>query len=99
MCYIQHKGQKILSYSKAIPENTLISVCCEILDISEFDEDIFEQKIERILIPAPNELTFVFRDGHEILEQWKDRSRSESWTDEMRKATGERSKKWHEKSQ
>ena len=93
------KGKKYCPTAKQIPENTLISVCCEILDISEFDDDIFEQKIERILIPAPNELTFVFRDGHEILEQWKDRSRSESWTDEMRKATGERSKKWHEKSQ
>ena len=92
------KGKKYCPTAKQIPENTLISVCCEILDISEFDEDIFEQKIERILIPAPNELTFVFRDGHEISEQWKDRSRSESWTNEMRKATGERSKKWHEKS-
>ncbi|MDE5763870.1 MAG: zinc ribbon domain-containing protein [Ruminococcus sp.] len=92
------KGKKYCPTAKQIPENTLISVCCEVLEISEWDEDIFEQKIERILIPAPNELTFVFRDGHEISEQWKDRSRSESWTDEMRKATGERSKKWHEKS-
>lgn len=93
------KGKKYCPTAKQIPENTLISVCCEVLEISELDEDIFEQKIERILIPAPNELTFVFRDGHEISEQWKDRSRSESWTDEMRKATGERSKKWHEKPQ
>lgn len=92
------KGKKYCPTAKQIPENTLISVCCEVLEISELDEDIFEQKIERILIPAPNELTFVFRDGREIKTVWKDRLRSESWTDEMRKATGERSKKWHEKS-
>ncbi len=93
------KGKKYCPTAKQIPENTLISVCCEVLEISELDEDIFEQKIEKILVPAPNEIIFIFRDGREIKTIWKDRSRSESWTDEMRKATGERSKKWHEKSQ
>lgn len=93
------KGKKYCPTAKQIPENTLTSVCCEVLEISELDENIFEQKIEKILVPAPNEIIFIFRDGREIKTIWKDRSRSESWTDEMRKATGERSKKWHEKSQ
>ncbi len=92
------KGKKYCPTAKQIPENTLISVCCEMLGISEFDTDIFENQIEKILVPAPNELTFIFTDGHQISAKWKDRSRSESWTNEMRKATGERSKKWHEKS-
>ena len=71
----------------------MISVCFEVLDISEFDADIFENQIEKILVPAPNELTFIFTDGREISANWKDRSRSESWTDEMRKKVGERSRK------
>ena len=78
------KGKKYCPTAKQIPENSLISVCCEALEIPKFDENIFEQQIERILIPAPNELIFVFSDGHEISKQWKDRSRSESWTEEMR---------------
>lgn len=92
------KGKKYCPTAKQIPENTLISVCCEVLGISEFDEDIFQENIEKILVPKPNELIFIFADGHEIKTVWKDRSRSESWTDEMRKATGERSRKWHEQS-
>lgn len=87
------KGKKYCPTAKQIPENTLIDVCCELLEISEFDADIFENQIEKILVPAPNELIFVFHDGNEISAQWKDRSRSESWTDEMRKKVGERSRK------
>lgn len=93
------KGKKYCPTAKQIPENTLISECCEVLEISEFDEDIFKNHIEKILVTAPNELTFIFHNGHKIKTIWKDRSRSESWTEEMKKATGERSKKWHERSQ
>ncbi len=92
------KGKKYCPTAKQIPENTLISVCCEVLGISEFDANIFEKQIEKILVPAPNELIFIFTDGHKISANWKDRSRSESWTDEMKKATAERSRKWHEQS-
>ncbi len=92
------KGKKYCPTAKQIPENTLISVCCEVLGLQEFDADIFENQINKILVPAPNELTFVFHDGHEKSANWKDRSRSESWSLEMRKATGERSRKWHEES-
>ena len=92
------KGKKHCPTAKQIPENTLISVCCEVLGISEFDTNIFENQIAKILVPAPNELTFIFTDGHEVSANWKDRSRSESWTNEMKKATGERSRKWHEQS-
>lgn len=84
------KGKKYCPTSKQIPENTLIDVCCEVLELQEFDADIFENLIKKILVPAPNELTFIFRDGHQISAQWKDRSRSESWTNEMRKKVGER---------
>ncbi|MDE7364510.1 MAG: recombinase family protein [Ruminococcus sp.] len=93
------KGKKYCPTAKQIPENTLIGVCCDVLELQEFNVDIFENRIEKILVPAPNEVIFIFRDGREIKTVWKDRSRSESWTDEMRKAMGERSKKWHEKSQ
>lgn len=78
------KGKKFCPTAKQIPENTLISTCCEVLGIDEFDADIFENQIETIIVPAPNELIFIFHDGHQIFANWKDRSRSESWTDEMK---------------
>ena len=87
------RGKKYCPKSKQIPENTLISVCCEVLGLQEFDADIFENQINKILVPAPNELIFVFHDGQEISAHWQDRSRSESWTEEMRAKVAERNRK------
>ena len=61
--------------------------------ISDFDENIFQSEIEQIVIPAPNQLKFIFHNGTRKTVEWQDRSRSESWTEEMRKTAGERSKK------
>ena len=87
------KGKKYCPTAKQIPENTLYSVCCEVLNISDFDENIFQSEIEQIVIPAPNQLKFIFHNGTRKTVEWQDRSRSESWTEEMRKTAGERSKK------
>lgn len=87
------KGKKHCPKAKQIPENTLYSVCCEVLNISDFDENIFQSEIEQIVIPAPNQLKFIFHNGTRKTVEWQDRSRSESWTEEMRKTAGERSKK------
>lgn len=87
------KGKKHCPKSKQIPENTLYSVCCEVLGISDFDENIFQSEIERIIIPAPNRIKFIFHNGTRKTVEWQDRSRSESWTENMRKTAGERSRK------
>ena len=86
------KGKKHCPKAKQIPENTLYSVCCEVLNISDFDENIFQSEIEQIVIPAPNQLKVIFHNGTRKTVEWQDRSRSESWTEEMRKTAGERSK-------
>ena len=88
------KGKKYCPTAKQIPENTLISACCDVLKISEFDAEQFAERIEQIRIPAPNELQFCFSDGTEQPVSWKDRSRSESWTTEMREKA--RQKKWRQ---
>lgn len=33
-----------------------------------------------------NRLVFRFKNGEEIVKRWRDRSRTESWTPEMREA-------------
>ena len=70
--------------AKQIPEETLYSITTEVLGMEMFDLDAFEYSIEKIIIPSANRLLYVFRDGHTIERTWKDRSRSESWTTEMR---------------
>jgi hypothetical protein len=49
-------------------------------------------------VPKPNKLVFVFRDGRTVEKAWWDRSRSESWTDEMRKAASENAKRRRKQS-
>ena len=92
------KGKKYCPTAKQIPEEKLIAACCEVLGISVFDETLLKSAISQIIIPKPNHIRFQFSDGSERTIIWQDRSRSESWTAEMRAATGqqtrERSKKW-----
>jgi hypothetical protein len=92
------RGKKYCPKSKQIPEEKLYAACCEVLGISEFDEELFKSKIQQIVIPAPNRIKFIFHNGTTETVKWQDRSRSESWTEDMKKIAGERSKKWHEQS-
>lgn len=92
------KGKKYCPKAKQIPEEKLYAACCEALGISEFDEELFQSKVQQIMIPAPNRIRFIFHNSTAKTVEWQDRSRSESWTEDMRKIAGERSKKWHEQS-
>ncbi len=77
-------------FSKRIPEEILMSKTCEVLDINDFNEDLFNKKIKQIIVPENGLLTFVFHDGNEVTLKWENKSRSESWSEEMRLAARER---------
>lgn len=76
--------------SKRIPEEILMKVSANILGIDEFDTDIFNDMVSFITVYNGNRLIFRFEDGTEQETYWKDKSRSESWTDEMREKARER---------
>ena len=69
--------------AKQIPEETLRSLTREALGVPEITEENIRALAE-IQIPCPNHILFVFKDGHETERVWQDRSRAESWTDEMK---------------
>lgn len=71
--------------SKQIPESTLQQITAEVLETAVFEPDSL-RKVSSILVCRGNRLTFRSHNGTEITRQWKDRSRSESWTDEMKDA-------------
>lgn len=75
---------KSACFGKKIPEITLQTITAETLGTKCFDESVFAEQIEKIIVPGPNQLIFCFKDGREVEKEWKDRSRSEVWTDEMR---------------
>ena len=58
-----------------------------------FDEDAFAERIAFVTALPDNALEFTFTDGHTVRATWKDRSRSESWTEEMRRAAAEKTKR------
>ncbi|HWR29534.1 MAG TPA: recombinase family protein [Negativicutes bacterium] len=87
--YLEHG--KSACPAKQIPEAILLSATAEALGTESFDATSFSKQIDHIEVPAPNILLFVFVDGHRFEYEWEDRSRAESWTDEMKQAAKERS--------
>lgn len=72
--------------AKQIPEETLLDACAEALGLAFFDATEFHKRVLRIEVERANTLRFAFTDGTTCLSEWNDRSRSESWTDEMKQA-------------
>ena len=62
--------------SKAIPESILY----------ELTADIPLGDLTAIRAENGNTLVFCFKDGTQAVKRWKDRSRAESWTEEMKEA-------------
>ncbi len=69
--------------SKAVPETVLTAITEELGGID---------KITDIQVYNDNVLRFTLANGENAVKQWQDRSRSESWTKEMRKTTGAKTK-------
>lgn len=78
------RGKKYCPTSKMIPEETLKTVSATALGLPEFDEEIFDEQVLYIDACPRNLLRFHFCDGSEKELTWKDHSRRESWTPEMR---------------
>ena len=83
--------------SKQIPEGVLERAAAEALGMDAFDVDTLRNKITAIRAKNGNDLVFCFKDGSERTVHWADRSRSESWTPEMRVAAREFALKGKEK--
>lgn len=95
------KGAKACRCSQ-IPEPLLYSITAEVLSLTEFDSDAFESKITVIEAYDDNTLLFYFTDGTQTVKRWQHRTRSESWTPEMRESARQKAKQqvlpdrgWH----
>ena len=85
------RGKKYCA-SKKIPEETIKAVSAEILDSDAFDDVAFAENIDFITALPDNALEYNFVDGQTTRVIWQDRSRAESWTEEMRRASAEKTK-------
>lgn len=73
--------------SKAIPESTLY----------ELTADMVISDLTAIQAENGNTLVFRFKDGSQTVKRWKDRSRAESWTDEMKEKARQKALAQHSK--
>lgn len=78
-----NKGKKYCA-SKEVPESTLKAAAATVLGLEAFDENEFSRQIDHIDACNGNLLRFFFKNGTIKEFQWQDRSRRESWTEEMR---------------
>ena len=67
-------GKKACADSKAIPESVLY----------ELTADTPLGDLTAIRAEKDNTLAFCFKNGEQTVKRWKDRSRRESWTEEMK---------------
>jgi len=72
--------------SKQIPESTLISTTEEVIG----SMDAFPGKITEVRVENGNRLVFLHSDGTQTVKRWQDRSRADSWTEEMKEAARRR---------
>ena len=87
------QGKEACPDSKMVPEETLLFAICSVMGTDSFDGEAFSRGVDHIDACAGNVLRFCFPDGSTEEYVWKDRSRSESWTPEMRAAAGEHAKR------
>ena len=83
-CATYLRGGRETCPAKLIPEDTLFSLTASVLGLKDFDAESFNSHILKLQVTTPNTLRFVLRNGCEIDAQWQDRSRSDSWTEEMK---------------
>ena len=85
------KGAKSCS-AKSIPEKKLKAVCAEVLGLEVFDETVFTEKIQQIVVHGEDTLEFHFKDETIQQRKWASTAKTDWWTEERRKEWGERHK-------
>jgi len=70
--------------AQQIPEDILQDTAARALELTAFDEAIFNKAVVAIRAPENGVLIFIMKDGAEVQVEWQNRSRRYSWTPEMK---------------
>lgn len=74
----------IQCHNQQIPESELYRMATEALELKEFNEGKFKEKIDFLVALFNQKVEFHFKDGRTVVKEWNFKSRSESWTEEMK---------------
>lgn len=89
-CSLFNEIGKSACLSKQIPEEILIAKTTEALGFSDWNREDLCQQIKEIKAMKNNTLVYEFWDGRTEEIHWQNRSRRESWTEEMKQRARER---------
>ena len=96
ICPTYYTEGKEYCQSKKIPEDTLKSTIMASLGIETWLPGVFLNQVEYIIASRPNTIELYMLDGSVRSLEWKDRSRRESWTPEMKeKASQSTFRRYH----
>ena len=84
--------------SIGIPEDILISKTKELLRVETLTFELVKATIEKIIIHKEKTVEYLFRNGEVKELPWDFKSRSLSWTQEMKEEARRRGIKQHERS-
>lgn len=84
MCLTYNDLGKDYCQSKAVPEEILMEETAKLLKLESFDEKKMRKAIRKMTVFNGNRIEVEMADGRVETIVWKDRSRSESWTPEMK---------------
>lgn len=76
--------------ARQIPEDILIAKTTEILGFGDWSREVLFQHVKEIKALENNILVYVFWDDSTQEAHWRNRSRRESWTEEMKQKARER---------
>ena len=88
ICSTYHDFGKKYCNSKRIRDDILTESVTKVLGIEKIEDIDISSIIKEIVICENNILEFNFNNGETQKFEWKPKSRSESWTKEMREAAG-----------
>lgn len=75
--------------NKSIPEPTLRDLCAEVLGTNVFDAEVFERRVEQVVVPEPNRAVFHLSCGEVIDHEWHSQQRLRAWDADRRATWGE----------
>lgn len=78
-----HKTKGRYCNSKgSIPQKVLEKECAAVLGLGAFDEQVFLDKVDKIIVPEYKVMEFHLKDGRVITRHWVSTAKKDCWTDE-----------------
>ena len=78
-----------------VPHNIIVEASNHILSKDQYNEAYFNSRVKTIIVMPNRTLQFQMEDGTSKDYKWKEKSRSASWTPEMKKKASKRAFKQH----